>query len=64
MGFPGGSAIRHPPVGLGDVGLIPELGRASGVGNATYSIILAWKILWTEESGGLHSMGSQGVGHN
>ena len=33
MGFPGGSAVRHTPVGLGDMGLIPELGRASGVGN-------------------------------
>ena len=25
----------------------------------THSSILAWKILWTEEPGGLHSMGSQ-----
>ena len=30
---------------------------------ATHSSILAWKILWTEEPGGLQSMGSQGVGH-
>ena len=26
--------------------------------------ILAWKIPWTEEAGGLQSMGSQRVGHN
>ena len=26
---------------------------------ATHSSILAWKILWTEEPGGLQSMGSQ-----
>ena len=26
---------------------------------ATHSIILAWKIPWTDESGGLQSMGSQ-----
>jgi len=26
--------------------------------------ILAWKIPWTEEQGGLQSMGSQRVGHN
>ena len=26
---------------------------------ATYSSILAWEIPWTEESGGLQSMGSQ-----
>ena len=31
---------------------------------ATHSSILAWKISWTEESGGLQSMGSQRVGHN
>ena len=30
-------------------------------GMATHSSILAWKIPWTEESGGLHSMGSQRV---
>ena len=29
---------------------------------ATYSSILAWRILWTEEPGGLQSMGSQRVG--
>ena len=29
-----------------------------------YSSILAWKILWTGESGGLQSMGLQRVGHN
>ena len=28
------------------------------------SSILAWEIPWTEEPGGLQSMGSQGVGHN
>ena len=30
---------------------------------ATHSDILAWKIPWTEEPGGLQSMGSQTVGH-
>ena len=28
---------------------------------ATHSSILAWRIPWTEEPGGLYSMGSQGV---
>ena len=28
-------------------------------GMATHSSIFAWRILWTEESGGLQSMGSQ-----
>ena len=31
---------------------------------ATHSSMLAWKIPWTEESGGLQFMGSQRVGHN
>ena len=30
---------------------------------ATHSSILAWRIPWTEEPGGLQSTGSQGVGH-
>ena len=33
-------------------------------GMATHSSILAWRIPWTEESGGLQSMGSQRVGHD
>ena len=31
---------------------------------ATNSSILAWGIPWTEEPGGLESMGLQGAGHN
>ena len=31
---------------------------------ATHSSILAWRIPWTEEPGGLQSTGSQIVGHN
>ena len=31
---------------------------------ATHSSILAWRIQWTEEPGGLQSMGSQRVSHN
>ena len=30
----------------------------------SHSSPLAWKIPWTEEPGGLQSMGSLGVGHN
>ena len=33
-------------------------------GMAIHSSILAWRIPWTEEPGGLQSMGSQGVGHD
>ena len=31
---------------------------------ATHSIILAWEIPWSEEPGGLQSIGSHRVGHN
>ena len=31
---------------------------------ATHSSILAWRILWTEEPGGLQSLGLQRVGHD
>ena len=31
---------------------------------ATHSSLLAWEIPWTEEPGGLQSMGSQRVGHD
>ena len=33
-------------------------------GMAIHSSILAWKIPWTEETGGLPSVGSQRVGHD
>ena len=31
---------------------------------ATHSSVVAWKIPWTEEPGGLQSMGSQRVRHD
>ena len=31
---------------------------------ATYSSILAWKVPWMQEPGGLQSMGTQRVGHD
>ena len=33
-------------------------------GVATHFSILAWRIPWTEQPGGLQSMGSQRIGHN
>ena len=33
-------------------------------GMATHSSMIAWRIYWMEESGGLQPMGSQRVGHN
>jgi len=31
---------------------------------ATHSSVLAWRLPWTEEPGGLQSIGSQRVGHD
>ena len=42
-----------------DVGSILGLGRSPEEGVATHSSILAWRLPWTEETGGLQSMGSQ-----
>ena len=33
-------------------------------GMATHSSVLAWRIPWIEEPGGMQSMGSQRVGHD
>ena len=41
----------------GDTRLTPGSGRSPGDEMATHSSILAWKIPWTEEPGGLQSMG-------
>ena len=35
-----------------------------GEGTATHSGILAWRIPWTEDPGGLQSIGSHRVGHD
>ena len=45
---------------------ISSLGQEDtlGEGMATHSSILAWRIPWTKEPGGLSSTGSQRVGHD
>ena len=45
---------------------VRSLGRADPLENgmATHSTVLAWRIPWTEEPGGLQPMDSQGVGHD
>ena len=56
--------VKNPLANAGDVDSTPGSGRSPGEGNANHSSILAWEIPWTEESGGLQSMGSQRVGHD
>ena len=58
-GFPGGSVVKNLAVNARDVHLIPSLGRSPGEGNGNHSNILAWRTPWTEELGGLQSMGVQ-----
>ena len=48
----------------GDSELIPGSGRSPKKEMATHSSILAWRIPWREETGGLYSMWSQRVQHN
>ena len=45
--------------------MFPSLGREDPLEKdmATHSSVLVWKIPWTEEPGGLQSVGSQRVGH-
>ena len=64
FGFPGGSDGKASAYNVGDPGSIPGLGRSPGEGNGNPLQYLAWKIPWTEASGGLQSMGSQRVGHD
>ena len=54
--------VKNPPASAGDIGdnsLIPGLGRSPGGGMTTHSSMLALRIPWTEEPGGLQSIGSQ-----
>ena len=64
VGFPGGSEVKASACNAGDLGSIPGLQRFPGEEMATHPSILAWRIPWTEEPGGLQSMGSQRVGHD
>ena len=59
--------VKNPPANAEDIGVVGSVsgsGRFPGGGHGNPSSILAWKIPWTEEPGGLQFMGSQRVGHN
>ena len=59
--------VKNAPANSGD---IRDPGQSLGQedplekGMATQSSSLAWRIMWTEEPGGLWSMGSHRVGHH
>ena len=64
VGFLAGSVVKNLPVIQGMQ--VPSLGWEDPLEEAmaTQPSTLAWRILWTEEPGGLQSMGSQRVGRN
>ena len=50
--------VKNPSANAGDVrdvGLIPGLGRCPGADHGNPYSILAWRIPWIEEPGGLQS---------
>ena len=59
-----GLVVKNLPAKAGDLSLI--LGQKDPLeeGMATHSSTLAWRIPWTEEPGGLGSIGLQRVGHD
>ena len=66
MGFPGGLAEKNPPAMQEPQEMqVRSLGQEDPLeqGMATQFSILAWRIPWTEEPGGLQCTGSQRAGH-
>ena len=59
--------VKNLPVEAGDIkdiGSILGWGRSPGGRHGNPLHILAWRIPWTEEPGGLQPMGFQSVRHN
>ena len=59
--------VKNPHANAGDIrdtGSIPASKDSLEKAMATHSSILAWRIPWTKEPGGLQSMGWQRVGHD
>ena len=63
MGFPDDASGKEPPANARDIKEFPSLGGEDPLKEvmATLSSILVWRIPWTEEPGGLQSVGSQRV---
>ena len=65
LGFPGGSVIQNLPANAGDETWVQSLGQEDPLKEemATHSSILARKIPWPLDPGGLQSIEPPTVGH-
>ena len=62
-----GASVKNPPANAGDVrgtGSIPRSEDPLEEDIATHFSILAWRIPWIEEPGGLQPIESHRVGHD
>ena len=64
MGFPGGSDGKDSTCNMGDLGSIVGLGRSPGGGHGNPLQYSCLENPWTEELGGLQSMGLHGAEYN
>ena len=64
LNVPGGSVVKNPPANAGDLGSILMQGRYPGEINGNPLQYSCLGNPWTEEPGGLQSMGLQRAGHN
>ena len=64
-GFPGSTVVKNLPANARDT-RVESLGQEGTLEEETamHSGILAWKIPWTEEPGGLQSTSSQRIEHD
>ena len=63
LGFPGGSVVKNLPAMQETRGRSLDWEDPLEKEMATHSSVLAWRIPWTEEPGGLQSTELQRVGH-
>ena len=67
MPFPGDPVSKETTCNAGaagDMGSVSGWGRCPEEGHGNPVQLSAWRITWTEEPGGLYSLGSQRVGHD
>ena len=56
--------VQNLPASVAKVDLILGLRRCPGDGNSNPPSVLAWRVPWKEQPGGIQSMGSQIAGHD